>query len=115
MSNLKEIVVTVAGHAGSGKSTVTRIIAEALSAAKLNYDVPDLKSDDGYHYTRVEALKRHGIHILVKEKQRRRASTPKPTKRKSKPRKRPDYCDPACARGHVPDCDCGIGPTVGAR
>jgi len=72
MKDHKKIIVTVAGCVGTGKSTIIKVITDALAAAGLVFKSMDFKSDDGFHEKRLDAMTRHGIHITVKAKQRRR-------------------------------------------
>ncbi len=67
------LIVTIAGYAGSGKSTVMQVIVDALEAAGIEYTAGELPSYDGHHESRVRALAKHGTHVVVRTKQRRRS------------------------------------------
>lgn len=69
-----EVIVTVAGYAGVGKTTILKIIVAALASVGVKTEVEEseLPQDDGFHQTRVAALRKFGVHVKLKTKQRRR-------------------------------------------
>lgn len=72
MKDQKEIVVTVAGYPGSGKSTIIKMITIALQDVGIKYEIEDEGGVLDGTMTRVLALARHGTHVKIKSRQRRR-------------------------------------------
>lgn len=62
------IKIVVTGRMNSGKSTITKLISDALQGQGLSFEVHDESLSEGWHAMqsmRIEALKNKVVHVVV--------------------------------------------------